>query len=109
MRNETPAKYEKLATLAADGTRTKCSSFATRRRLKNLVSSEEYDSVLQKKEEALKSKEVLLAELSDKDDGSKYDWVVVGEGKYDKIMYCLKTKQFRYETMGEFYENAVVD
>lgn len=102
-------KYEKLATLAADGTRTTCSSFATRRRLKNLVSSEEYNSVLQKREEALKSGDVLPAELPDKDDGNKYDWAVVGEGKYDRIMYCLKTEQFRYETMGEFYENAVVD
>lgn len=102
-------EYEKLATLAADGTRTKCSSFATRRRLEKLVSSEEYNSVLQKKEEALKSEKVLPTELSDKDDGNKYDWVVVGEGKYDRIMYCLKTKQFRYETFGEFYENAVVD
>ena len=102
-------KYEKLATLAVDGTRTECSSFAIRRRLKNLVSSEEYNSVLQKGKEALKSGDVLPTELLDKDDGNKYDWVVVGEGKYDRIMYCLKTKQFRYETMGEFYEDAVVD
>ena len=29
-------------------------------------------------------------ELPDKDDGNKYDWVVVGEGKYDRIMYCPK-------------------
>lgn len=102
-------QYEKLATLSVDGTRTKCSSFATRRRLKELVFSEEYNSVLQKREEVYKSGEVLPVELSDKDDGNKYDWVAVGEGKYDRIMYCLKTKQFRYETMGEFYENAVVD
>lgn len=102
-------EYGKLATLAADGTRTKCSSFATRRRLKNIVSSEEYNSVLQKRKEALISRNVLPTELSDKDDGNKYDWVVVGEDKYDRIMYCLKTKQFRYETMGEFYENAIVD
>ena len=40
MKNETPAKYEKLATLAANGTRTTCSSFAIRRRLKK----EEWDS-----------------------------------------------------------------
>ena len=53
--------------------------------------------------------EVLPEKLPDKDDGNKYDWVVVDEGKYNKIMYCLKTKQFRCETMGEFYENAVVD
>ena len=102
-------KYEKLATLDANGTRTECSSFATRRRLKELVSSEEYDSVLQKRKEVSKSRKVLPAELSDKDDGNKYDWVVVDEGRYNKIMYCLKTKQFRWETMGEFYENAVVD
>ena len=102
-------KYEKLATLAVDGTRVECSSFAIRRRLKNLVSSEEYNSVLQKRKEVFKSKEILPTELPDKDDGNKYDWVVVGEGKYDRIMYCLKTKQFRFETMGEFYENTVVD
>lgn len=102
-------EYEKLATLAADGTRTTCSSFAIRRRLKKIVSSEEYNSVLQKRKEALKFGEVLPEELPDKDDGNKYDWVVVDEGKYNKIMYCLKTKQFRYETMGEFYENLVVD
>ena len=102
-------KYEKLATLADDGTRTECSSFTIRRRLKKLVPSEEYNSVLQKEKEAVKSGKVLPAELSDKDDGDKYDWVVVGEGKHDRIMYCLKTKQFRWETMGEFYENATVD
>ena len=102
-------KYEKLATLAADGTRTECSSFAIRRRLKNLVSSEEYDSVLHKRKEVLKFGEVLPEELPDKDDGNKYDWVVVDEGKYNKIMYCLKTKQFRHKTMGEFYEDLVVD
>ena len=102
-------KYEKLATLAADGTRIKCSSFATRRRLKELVSSEKYDSVLLKRTFALKFKEVLPEQLPDRDDGNKYDWVVVGKGKYDRIMYCLKTKQFRYETIGEFYENATVD
>ena len=102
-------KYVPLATLAVDGTRIKCSSFATRRRLKNLVSSEEYDSVLQKRKEVFNSGEILPKELLDKDDGNKYDWVVVGEGIYDRILYCLKTKQFRYETMGEFYENAVVD
>lgn len=102
-------KYEKLATLAADGTRTECNSFAIRRRLKRLVSSEEYDFVLEKREEALDSGEVLPTELPDKDDGNKYDWVVVGEGRYNRLMYCLKTKQFRYKTMGEFYENTVVD
>ena len=102
-------KYEKLATLAADGTRVECSSFAVRRRLKKLVSPEEYNSVLQKRKEAFKFGNILPAELPDKDDGNKYDWVVVGEGKYDKIMYCLKTKQFRHETMGEFYENTTVD
>lgn len=100
---------EKLATVAVDGTRTKCSSFATRRRLKELVSSEEYNSVLQKREENYKSGDVLPKDLPDRDDGNKYDWVVVGEERYDRIMYCLKTKQFRYETMGEFYESAVVD
>ena len=102
-------KYEKLATLAVDGTRTECSSFAIRRRLEKLVSSEEYNFVLQKRKEAFKYGDVLPTELPDKNDGNKYDWVVVGEGKYDRIMYCLKTKQFRYETIGEFYENAVVD
>lgn len=102
-------KYEKLATLATNGKRVECSSFATRRRLKELVPSEEYNSVLLKRTFALKFKEVLPEQLPDRDDGDKYDWVVVGEGKYDRIMYCLKTKQFRYETMGEFYENAVVD
>lgn len=75
-------KYEKLATLTTGGTRTKCSSFAIRRRLKNLVSSEEYDFVLQKGKEVLKFGKVLSEELPDKDDGNKYDWVVVGEGKY---------------------------
>ena len=102
-------KYEKLATLAANGTRVECSSFAIRRRLKKLVSPEEYNSVLQKRKETFKFGNVLPAELPDKDDGNKYDWVVVGEGKYDKTMYCLKTKQFRHETMGEFYENTTVD
>ena len=102
-------KYEKLATLSANDIRIECSSFAIRRRLKKLVSSEEYNSILQKGKEALKSGDVLPKELPDRDDGNKYDWVVVGEGKYDRIMYCLKTKQFRRETMGEFYENAVVD
>lgn len=102
-------KYEKLATLAADGTRVECDSFAVRRRLKKLVSPEEYNSILQKREEAFKFGKVLPTGLPDKDDGDKYDWVVVGEGKDDKIMYCLKTKQFRYETMGEFYENTTVD
>jgi len=102
-------QYEKLATLTANGKRVECSSFAIRRRLKELVSSEKYNSVLQKRKEALKSGDVLPTELPDKDDGNKHDWVVVGEGKYDRIMYCLTTEQFRHETIGEFYENAVVD
>ena len=71
-------QYEKLATLAANGIRIECSSFAIRRRLKELVSSEEYNSVLQKRKEVLKFGEVLPEKLPDKDDGNKYDWVVVG-------------------------------
>ena len=44
-------KYEKLATLAADGTRVECNSFAIRRLKISLP--EEYNSVLQKRKKPL--------------------------------------------------------
>jgi hypothetical protein len=48
-------------------------------------------------------------ELPDFDDGSKYEWVQIGREKYGRFMYCLKTKQRRSQTFGEFYQSSPVD
>ena len=47
--------------------------------------------------------------LPDADDGSKYEWVEIGDTKYGRYMYCMKTDQRRMPTMGEFYQTSPVD
>ena len=98
-----------LASLTKSGIRVKSSSFDIRRRLRDLVDKEEYQKILQLGDVAIRNNHILSATLPDVDDGNKYDWVMVGEDKYSRLMYCLKTKGFRHLTMGEFYENATID
>ena len=47
--------------------------------------------------------------IPDIDDTEKYNWVQVGTDKYDRSMYCTKTKIRRSQTMGEFYGRGIVD
>lgn len=48
-------------------------------------------------------------DVEDIDNGEKYNWVMVGLDKYDRTMYCTKTKIRRSVTMGEFYGTSPVD
>tara|TARA_R110000751_G_scaffold305790_1_gene422667 strand:+ start:182 stop:409 length:228 start_codon:yes stop_codon:yes gene_type:complete len=48
-------------------------------------------------------------DILDINDTEKYNWVMVGEGKYGRSMYCTKTKIRRSKTMGEFYQGGIVD
>lgn len=50
-----------------------------------------------------------LKTIPDANDGSKYEWVEVGDTKYGRYMYCLKTGIKRSSTMGEFYQSSPVD
>lgn len=95
-----------LATLDVRGQRVSINSFAERRKLKDLVSKEEYEEVLKARNQ---TEIVSDSSLADEDNGEKYDWVSIGDTKYGRIMYCLKTKIFRSQTLGEFYENSTVD
>ena len=107
-----------------DGTRCSIHNFGSRKRY-TPASIEEYKAIKAipvQKENA----------IPDADDGEKYEWVKVGSytkggqsweggaspeedgasysfGRFFCSMYCLKTKQRRGETMGEFYENSTVD
>ena len=74
--------------------------------LKDLVSKEEYEEILKTRNQ---TKIVSHDSLTDGDNGEKYDWVSIGDTKYGRTMYCLKTKIFRGHTLGEFYENTTVD
>lgn len=98
----------KTATLDKYGNYVSTTSFAERRRLKDLVSKEEYAKILKE----IRNKpdtDLLSADFADKENPGVYDWVVVGDDKYNKLMYCLKTGNIRSQTMGEFYENSIVD
>jgi hypothetical protein len=48
-------------------------------------------------------------DVEDIDNGEKYNWIMVGLDKYDRTMYCTKTKIRRSTTMGEFYGTSPVD
>lgn len=98
-----------LATIAKDGTRVTIKSFAIRRRLRDLVSEDEYKTILKILEERRKTKNIYTETYPEADNGELHDWVMCGDNKYGRIMYCLKTKEFRHLTMGEFYENSTVD
>ncbi len=50
-----------------------------------------------------------LSDIADIDNGEKYEWVQVGNTKYGRCMYCLKTGIKRGQTMGEFYGSGIVD
>ena len=47
--------------------------------------------------------------MPDADNGDIHEWVEVGDSKYGRVMFCLKTKEFRHQTMGEFYGDSDVD
>lgn len=98
-----------LATIAKDGTRVDIKSFAIRRRLRDLIPEDEYKVVLKILEERRKTKNIYLETYPEADNGELHDWVMCGDDKYSRAMYCLKTKEFRHLTMGEFYENSLVD
>lgn len=42
-------------------------------------------------------------------DRPKYQWRMVGDDKYSRYMYCENTKAKRSLTMGEFYQDNIVD
>lgn len=42
-------------------------------------------------------------------DDPKYNWVMVGTGKYGRLMWCTNLKIKRGQTMGEFYGTSTVD
>jgi len=60
-------------------------------------------------EEIKKLPTIKYEDISDIEDTKKYNWVEVGTEKYDRSMYCTKTKIKRTQTMGEFYGGGVVD
>ena len=48
-------------------------------------------------------------DMPDADNGDIHEWVEVGDSKYGRYMFCLKTKMCRHQTMGEFYGDSDVD
>jgi hypothetical protein len=48
------------------------------------------------------------SELGDLND-PKYNWIMVGNDKYGRTMYCTNTNIRRGLTMGEFYGSGIVD
>lgn len=43
------------------------------------------------------------------DDGDTYERYQYGSDKYGRLMYCVKTKTVRSQTMAEFYGSSEVD
>lgn len=97
------------ATLLANETEVDSSAFGTRRRLKNLVSEEEHNKILKKLAIAYEEKSILNEVIAEINNPKLYDWVMIGNDKYGRKMYCLKTGKFRHLTMGEFYEDNIID
>ena len=85
-----------LACIASNGARVKAEAF-------------EYRKKVPMTEEIKNLPCVDYKTISDIDDGSKYEWVQVGEDKYGRSMYCLKTGIKRSQTMGEFYGGGSVN
>jgi hypothetical protein len=85
-----------LACIASNGARVNAEDFTYRKRIPMT-------------EEIKKTPSVDYKSISDIDDGSKYEWVQVGEDKYGRSMYCIKTGIRRSQTMGEFYGGGSVD
>lgn len=99
-----------LASITSDNKRCKASSFEIRARIKNYVSPEEYKKIEESLKQAYKNKTVVDYEgFLDIDDGEKHEWYSIGDDKFRRVMYCKKTGIFRFQTMGEFYENTTVD
>lgn len=98
-----------LATIAKDGTRVSIKSFAIRRRLRDLIPEDEYKTTLIVLEKRRETRNIYPEVYPQADNGELHDWVMCGDDKYGRVMYCLKTKEFRHLTMGEFYENSTVD
>jgi len=88
-----------LACISSSGKRVKASDFVYRKKITDK------DMVAEIRKIPLTDYET----IDDIDDGSKYEWVQVGQDKYGRCMYCLKTGIRRGQTMGEFYGGGVVD
>jgi len=85
-----------LSCISANGSRVKAEAFEYRKKIPTTDEINRIPCVDHKT-------------ISDIDDGSKYEWVQVGEDKYGRSMYCLKTGIRRSQTMGEFYGGGSVD
>ena len=95
-----PAKPKEDGGVAWNGTRCSITAFVDRKKYRPT----------EKQLAAIKAtKRYDEKELPDFNDGSKYEWVQVGDEKYGRFMYCLKTGMHRHQTMGEFYGSGVVD
>ena len=62
-----------------------------------------------KTQEIINAPCVKWQDLPDRDDKSKYNWIVVGTTKYGRDMWCTKTKIKRTQNMGEVYGGNIVD
>lgn len=99
-----------LACVQANGERCKASTFSQRKKLKNVVSEEKYQEVLELIQNLRNEKSIVSENDFDEiDNGEIHEWYSVGDDKYGRLMYCLKTGIVRHQTMGEFYENTTVD
>ena len=50
-----------------------------------------------------------IAHIDDIENPDVHEWYEIGGEKYGRVMYCPKTDIKRGTTMGEFYQNSVVD
>jgi hypothetical protein len=50
-----------------------------------------------------------LARIDEIENPDVHEWYQIGDDKYGRTMYCHKTGIRRQQTMGEFYQNSVVD
>ena len=89
----------KLACISSGGKRVPASAFVYRKKITDSEAVAEIRKLPLVKADTIK----------DIDDGSKYEWVQVGQEKYGRCMYCLKTGIRRGQTMGEFYGGGIVD
>jgi len=88
-----------LACISSGGKRVSASAFVYRKKITDEKIVAEIRKIPLVKADTIK----------DIDDGSKYEWVQVGQEKYGRCMYCVKTGIRRSQTMGEFYGGGIVD
>lgn len=101
--------YKILSGVAKDKRRVTTSSFEVRRRYKDEFIKEKWEKEIEPNIKSLKKRVIPYKEILDIDNGEIYEWYMLGSDKYGREMYCIKTHTFRTLTMGEFYENSIVD